>query len=85
MGLNDALANILSAIKNAENRGKSEVVVRPASKLARELLKLLKAEEYVEDFEIIDDKKSGIPIDAFNHLLDPMRYSFEYLIMRRGL
>lgn len=26
-----------------------------------------------------NDKKSGIPIDAYNHLIDPARYGFKYL------
>lgn len=29
-----------------------------------------------------NDKKAGIPIDAFNHSLDPMRYGFNRLIQR---
>jgi len=26
------------------------------------------------------DKKSETPIDAYNHLIDPLRYGFEYLV-----
>lgn len=29
---------------------------------------------------IWNDKKAGIPVDAFNHLIDPTRYSFNYLV-----
>jgi phage terminase large subunit len=28
---------------------------------------------------IWNDKKSGIPIDKFNHLIDPLRYAFDRL------
>jgi phage terminase large subunit len=28
---------------------------------------------------IWNDKKAGIPIDKFNHLIDPLRYAFEML------
>lgn len=27
-----------------------------------------------------NDKKAGIPVDAFNHLIDPIRYAFNFLI-----
>jgi phage terminase large subunit len=30
-------------------------------------------------------KKAGIPIDAHNHLIDPLRYAADFLIMRKGL
>jgi Phage terminase large subunit len=26
-----------------------------------------------------NDKKAGIPVDAFNHLIDAIRYAFDYL------
>ena len=26
-----------------------------------------------------NDKKSGIPVDKFNHTIDPVRYAFKYL------
>lgn len=32
---------------------------------------------------IWNDKKAGIPVDAFNHLIDPTRYSFNKLITPR--
>ncbi|RLG22142.1 30S ribosomal protein S8 [Methanosarcinales archaeon] len=57
--LNDTLADALSAIKNAEMVGKFEVVVKPASKLIANVLKIMKDYEYIEEFEFIDDGKSG--------------------------
>ena len=32
-----------------------------------------------------NDKQSGIPIDAHNHLIDPIRYAYDFLVMRKGL
>ncbi len=59
MALNDLLAHVLSAIKNAESRSKSEVVYRPKSKLVIEVAKILKANNYIGDFEITEDLRGG--------------------------
>jgi len=56
----DPLARALSAIKNAESRGKGEVIVKPVSKVIKAVLEILKKEKYIGDFEYIDDKKGGI-------------------------
>lgn len=56
----DLLARALSAIKNAEARGKSKVIVRPVSKLLKTILNLLKKESYIKDFKFIEDNKGGI-------------------------
>jgi small subunit ribosomal protein S8 len=55
----DVLANALNAVKVAEAKGKSEALIRPASKLVRETLLLLQQNGYVGEFEFIDDGKSG--------------------------
>jgi phage terminase large subunit len=34
---------------------------------------------------IWNNKKSGIPIDKHNHLIDASRYIADFLIMRKGL
>ena len=34
---------------------------------------------------IWNDKKAGIPIDDFNHLIDAWRYAADFLVMRKGL
>lgn len=60
MSLNDPLADALSAIKNAERVGKKECIVKPASKLIGNVLKIMKEEGYIEEFEFIDDGKAGI-------------------------
>ena len=54
----DNLADALVAIKNAERVGKKECVT-PASKLIKNVLKILQAKDYIGSFEFIDDGKSG--------------------------
>ena len=54
----DNLADALVAIKNAERVGKKECVT-PASKLIKNVLKILQAKDYIGPFEFIDDGKSG--------------------------
>lgn len=55
----DPLANALSSIKNHEEVRKTEVVIDPASNLIREVLKVMQEEDYVGDFEFIDDGRGG--------------------------
>ena len=54
----DSLANALSTIKNAENIGKPECVLK-ASKLIGSVLKVMQDQGYISSFEFIDDGKSG--------------------------
>jgi small subunit ribosomal protein S8 len=56
----DPLADALSTIKNAEDTGKPDCTIRPASKLIGSVLKVMKDQEYIGEFEFIDDGKSGI-------------------------
>ncbi|GFO98000.1 30S ribosomal protein S8 [groundwater metagenome] len=56
----DPLANALSIIKNAEDTGKPECTIRPASKLIGSVLKVMKDNGYIGEFEFIDDGKSGV-------------------------
>ena len=55
----DVLAAHMSAIYNAEVRGKKEVVLMPASKLTTAVLRVLQKEGYIGDFEYIDDGRWG--------------------------
>ncbi|MCD6572337.1 MAG: 30S ribosomal protein S8 [Thermoplasmata archaeon] len=57
--LNDPLADAMSAIKNAEQKGKRECIIKPASKLIGGVLKVLKEEGYIREFEFIEDGKAG--------------------------
>ena len=56
----DILARALSAMKNAEARGKSKVIVRPISKVLQAVFNIFKQEGYIGNFNFIDDKKGGI-------------------------
>ncbi len=56
----DPLADALSVIKNAEDIGKPECTIRPASKLIGSVLKVMKDAGYIGEFELIDDGKSGM-------------------------
>lgn len=57
---NDPLAAALSKIMNAERVGKREVLIKPASKLLKEVLNILNEHNYVGSFEEIDDEKGGV-------------------------
>jgi small subunit ribosomal protein S8 len=56
---NDPLSDALNVIKTHEIVGRRECHIRPASKLIKEVLSLFQAHNYIGDFEMIDDGKSG--------------------------
>jgi len=53
------IANLFTTLFNTEDRRKNNCVVMPTSKLGMEVLKTLKNEGYIEDFEHVDDKRGG--------------------------
>ena len=55
----DLLSDALSQIKNAENSAKSDVVLRPTSKMIRSVLKIMHDKGYLGEIEYIDDGKGG--------------------------
>jgi len=55
----DTISNMMSAIKNAEMIRKKEVIVKPASKLAGEILRVMQREGYIGEIEYIDDGRAG--------------------------
>nr|AJS12758.1 30S ribosomal protein S8 [uncultured archaeon] len=57
--LHDVLADMLSRIKHAELKGKTELVAQPISKLALNILGILKKEGYIDSFEYKDNKRGG--------------------------
>ena len=59
MPTNNIIANLFTTLFNTEDRRKNNCVVVPTSKLGMEVLKTLKNEGYIEDFEHIDDKRGG--------------------------
>ena len=60
MSLNDTLANALSLVLTDEKAGRSESKIRPSSKIIKKVFEVMKANNYVGDFEEIEDGKGGI-------------------------
>ncbi|MCD6547438.1 MAG: 30S ribosomal protein S8 [Nanoarchaeota archaeon] len=58
--MTDIIAQALSQINNAEKKGKSYCIIKPVSKLLREILNLMREEGYIGEFEVIDDGRGGI-------------------------
>ena len=59
MPTTNIIANLFTTLFNTEDRRKNNCVVIPTSKLGMEVLKTLKNEGYIADFEHIDDKRGG--------------------------
>ena len=59
MPTNNIIANLFTTLFNTEDRRKNNCVVIPTSKLGMEVLKTLKNEGYIGDFEHVDDKRGG--------------------------
>ena len=56
----DPIADALSAIKNAEIVGKNIIYLAPASKLLRNVLKILKENGYIREYEYIENHRGGV-------------------------
>ena len=59
MSLNDPLANVLSKIHSYEKIGKKECILKPVSKLIKNILDLLNKEGYIGKYTEVDDRKGG--------------------------
>ncbi len=59
MVVTDPIADMLTRIRNA-NIARIKQVEVPASKIKKELARLLKEEGYIQDYEFIEDNKQGI-------------------------
>jgi small subunit ribosomal protein S8 len=58
MGL-DPLVNAMNTIVSNEERHKKDCVICPASKLVRQILRLMQSNGYVGEIELIDDGRLG--------------------------
>lgn len=58
MSITDPIADMLTRIRNANMVRKDHVLV-PASKLKLEVAKVLKAQGYIQKYDLIDDKRHG--------------------------
>ena len=59
MPATQVLSNLFASLQNSELRHKKECVVIPASKLASEVLTVLKRRGYIGGFEVINDGVGG--------------------------
>ena len=59
MPAQNILANLFTTLFNSEDRRKNNCVVIPSSNLASEVLKTLKNEGYIGEYEHVDDKRGG--------------------------
>jgi small subunit ribosomal protein S8 len=50
----------MSVIKNAEQVGKGECVIKPSSKLIGRVLKVMQENGYISQFELKEDGRSGM-------------------------
>ncbi|MCX8158563.1 MAG: 30S ribosomal protein S8 [Candidatus Diapherotrites archaeon] len=60
MSRNDPIADALANIKNHESVSKKECIIRPASKLIGEILKVMQKEGYIGPYEYVDDGREGL-------------------------
>jgi len=58
MGMTDPTADMLTRIRNASKAGKKWVDI-PASKLKKELARILAEEHFIEKYHVVDDKRQG--------------------------
>ncbi|HOO76800.1 MAG TPA: 30S ribosomal protein S8 [bacterium] len=58
MTMTDPIADLLTRLRNANARGLETVDV-PASRLKREVVRILKEESYVKDYQLIEDNRQG--------------------------
>ena len=57
--IKDHLSNALAHIRNSEMRRRRECVITPASKLIRNVLKVMQENAYIEGMEAVDDGRLG--------------------------
>ena len=57
--LNDPLANVMSLILNSELIGKPGCLIKPVSKVVKEVLKVMKENNYIGDFKEIEDSRGN--------------------------
>uniref|UniRef100_A0A060SZP7 ARAD1C02310p n=1 Tax=Blastobotrys adeninivorans TaxID=409370 RepID=A0A060SZP7_BLAAD len=64
------LADALKSITNAEKAGKRQVLIRPSSKVIIKFLQVMQKHGYIDDFEYVDDHRSGKIVVQLNGRLN---------------
>nr|QWE91275.1 ribosomal protein S15A [Placidida sp.]QWE91277.1 ribosomal protein S15A [Placidida sp.]QWE91278.1 ribosomal protein S15A [Placidida sp.]QWE91280.1 ribosomal protein S15A [Placidida sp.]QWE91286.1 ribosomal protein S15A [Placidida sp.] len=64
------LADALKSISNAEKRGKRQVMLRPCSKVIIKFLQVMQKHGYINEFEVVDDRRSGKIVVELNGRLN---------------
>ena len=57
--LNDPLADVMSLILNNEAIGRQECTLKPVSKIIRHLLKVMKENGYISEFNEVEDRRGN--------------------------
>lgn len=57
--LNDSLSNALSKIMNAERIGKESCLIKPVSKIIKNVFKIMNDNGYIGGFEEVEDGRGG--------------------------
>ncbi|KAK9475065.1 40S ribosomal protein uS8 [Dipodascopsis tothii] len=64
------LSDALNAINNAEKTGKRQVMIRPSSKVIVKFLTVMQKHGYIDEFEEVDDHRSGKIVVQLNGRLN---------------
>jgi len=70
MVLNDPLANALSAMLNNEKIGRTECSIKPISMIIKEVLRIMKENEYISDFKEIADGRGNMIKAALSGMIN---------------
>lgn len=70
MVLTSVLADALNSINNAEKTCKRQVLIRPSSKVIIKFLQVMQKHGYIEEFEFVDDHRSGKIVVQLNGRLN---------------
>jgi small subunit ribosomal protein S15Ae len=59
MTMMSVLSQALRTLAGAERRGKRQVLLRPSSKVVVKFLQVMQKHGYIEEFQIVDDRRAG--------------------------
>jgi small subunit ribosomal protein S8 len=59
MSMTDPIADYLTRIRNASRAGRKRVDI-PASKLKKEITRILKDEHFIQDYTVLEDNKQNV-------------------------